>query len=121
MAVTTPIRSGVGAGNDVLSGGDDSDTLWGGTDDDVLVGGEGSDRLEGESGNDALLGDDFNLNVSGWNTLFDQLKNFLSGGQLSLSLSLQPTTGAADTLLGGDGDELIVGGGWKRHDHCRRR
>lgn len=72
-----------GAGNDVLYGGDTADTLLGGLGDDILYGGQDDDVLEGGAGNDVLYGG----NPDGSET-----------GSLN------------DTLKGGEGDDLLVGG-----------
>lgn len=67
------------AGNDTLNGGDGDDTVDGGVDDDSLVGGAGADELRGSSGNDTLV-----------------------GGTTEI-----PNDESADTLIAGDGDDVL--------------
>ncbi|MEX0300436.1 MAG: calcium-binding protein [Kordiimonas sp.] len=77
-----------GAGADFLYGKDGEDTIWAGKDDDaadLIVGGGEGDMLGGGPGNDSIEGDNGILGV------FDA---------------------GPDTIFGGAGDDLLIGGGW---------
>ncbi len=102
---------------DPSQGGDD--TLDGRQDDDFLIGGPGADDGIGELGNDVLVGDrgqiDFDLSfieptdpdyVFGKGELF-VLQTIKS---IDLTLADVPFTGE-DNLSGGDGDDVVIGGG----------
>ena len=80
-------------GNDRLYGEEDDDQLSGGDGDDVLEGGDGDDVLTGDEGADALYGDRGVDQLDGGNG-----NDFLFAGH-----------GIGDTLLGGAGDDEIVG------------
>lgn len=80
-------------GNDRLYGEEDDDQLSGGDGDDVLEGGDGDDLLAGDNGADALYGDRGVDQLDGGNG-----NDFLFAGH-----------GIGDTLLGGAGDDEIVG------------
>jgi Ca2+-binding RTX toxin-like protein len=80
-------------GNDRLYGEEDDDQLSGGDGDDVLEGGDGNDVLAGDGGADALYGDRGVDQLDGGNG-----NDFLFAGH-----------GIGDTLLGGAGDDEIVG------------
>jgi Ca2+-binding RTX toxin-like protein len=80
-------------GNDRLYGEEDEDQLSGGDGDDVLEGGDGNDVLAGDDGADALYGDRGVDQLDGGNG-----NDFLFAGH-----------GVGDTLLGGSGDDEIVG------------
>jgi len=77
-------ETGVGSGDDTLSGGDGNDRLVGGEGIDLLFGGTGNDTLEGNSGIDFLNGGSGN--------------DTLAGGEDD------------DTLHGFTGDDLLDGG-----------
>ena len=51
-----PLVANLGAGNDVMVGGNANDTLIGGSGNDKLKGGDGKDTLKGGKGNDRLRG-----------------------------------------------------------------
>ncbi|MFN9987764.1 MAG: hypothetical protein ACK52S_19610, partial [Pirellula sp.] len=80
-------------GNDRLYGEEDEDQLSGGDGDDVLEGGDGNDVLAGDDGADALYGDRGVDQLDGGNG-----NDFLFAGH-----------GVGDTLLGGAGEDEIVG------------
>ncbi|MDY0969117.1 calcium-binding protein [Sphingomonas sp. CFBP9021] len=81
------------AGNDILTGTDQTDGLRGGDGDDVLTGHAGADRLAGDAGADQIAGGD------GEDTLLGGSGNdVLSGGD------------GADSLDGGAGDDILDGG-----------
>lgn len=82
-----------GLGNDRLYGEEDEDQLSGGDGDDVLEGGDGNDVLAGDNGADALYGDRGVDQLDGGNG-----NDFLFAGH-----------GIGDTLIGGAGDDEIVG------------
>jgi hypothetical protein len=90
------------AGNDELVGGNQrqiimglggNDTIRGGNGGDCLVGGDGADKLYGGNAKDVLLGGDGDDLLDGGNG-----KDTLDGG-----------SGDADTCLGGNGNDVLVG------------
>lgn len=100
-------------GADKLWGDDDNDTLYGGLGDDQLEGGAGGDRIYGGGGSDTLHGgdDSDSLYASGvfpgdaddanaTNFIFGDNGNDIIYG------------GLHDHLYGGEGGDLISGGGW---------
>ena len=107
-----------GAGNDVISTGDDRDTILGGTgndtinagiDDDLVSGGEGNDSILGSHGSDTLRGDDGNDFIDGSNLAALEIldatdavpgndRDLIEGGD------------GNDTLLSGDDDDTLDGG-----------
>jgi len=97
-------------GNDVLYGGAGNDTLRGGWNDDVLYGDAGLDQLEGGQGADTLYGGDGNdtlLGGSGDDVLDSGIgTNLLNGG--AGNDTLIGGTGANNTYIGGEGDDLIT-------------
>ncbi|MFG1879797.1 hypothetical protein ACGFIV_33690 [Sphaerisporangium sp. NPDC049003] len=82
----TPEEAG---GPDVIHGGDDADTAFGGIGDDEVHGDAGDDHLEGGNGADQVSGEAGE----------DELVGGGSG----------PHPDAGDTLLGGDGPDVIAG------------
>lgn len=91
-----------GFGKDVMSGDLGNDRLYGEEDDDQLSGGDGDDVLEGGDGNDILAGDE------GADALYgDRGVDQLDGGNGNDYLFAGH--GIGDTLLGGPGDDEIVG------------
>ncbi len=126
-----------GAGNDTLIGGTANDLLQGGDGNDALSGGTGNDRLEGQNnndmltggaGNDVLLGGDGsdriiesgNLNFTltdvmligigiGSDSLSSIESGHLTGGAGSNVLDASGFTLGGVTLLGGAGNDTLVG------------
>jgi Ca2+-binding RTX toxin-like protein len=72
------------------------DTIHGGEENDIILGGNGGDELHGDNNQDILLGDYGRL-------------DFVEG-QLTQLISTDVTKGAADTIYGGKGDDVIIGG-----------
>jgi len=101
----------LGAGNDVLVvaddvwanvtayGGSGNDWMKGAAGDDRLYGGAGDDYINGGFGNNVLSGNDGNDKIQGDGTLFGGAGND----------ELRAWWGQADILMGGDGDDLLVG------------
>ena len=83
------------ATGDAMLGGDD--LIETGDGDDVAFGGAGSDTVRSADGTDFLFGDGGELTVS------------LGGRQLRLG-SVQAAIGAADTLDGGAGNDILIAG-----------
>jgi Ca2+-binding RTX toxin-like protein len=111
IAYGTIIENAVGGGgNDIIIGNAVANVLTGGDGDDTIEGGEGSDTLDGQRGIDTVsyagsaakvavnLG---NNSVSGGDASGDKISNF------------ENVTGSAfaDTLIGGNGSNVINGGG----------
>ncbi|MDT4948083.1 MAG: hypothetical protein QOJ37_678 [Pseudonocardiales bacterium] len=114
-------------GNDVVAAGDGKDVVDGGSGDDVLHGGPGSDAISGGTGfGDKIFGD------KGGDTLYDvdggvasggPGNDHLTGGQDSavkgpLKLTggpgkdtLRASSGSANTLDGGSGNDTLRGSG----------
>lgn len=111
-----------GAGDDTLFGGAGNDTLSGGDGNDVLAGGGGTDVIDGGAGIDTNsfegigVGVTATLNADGTGTAdygmvsesFTGIEN-LTGS--SNNDTLIATGAAANTIFGGDGDDVIAGGG----------
>ncbi|MFL6663818.1 MAG: calcium-binding protein [Rhizobacter sp.] len=79
-----------GSGNDYLRGAEGNDHIFGGAGDDIIIGQFGNNVLSGGDGNDKIWGD---------GTLFGGKGND----------ELRALWGQADILMGGDGDDLLVG------------
>lgn len=92
-------------GKDALFGGDGDDTLEGGDWSDVLIGGDGDDSLSGGNGNDELSG----VNLSRDLTV-DEIRRFRDEDDPAPSedLYLSAEADGADTLDGGDGDDMLM-------------
>jgi Ca2+-binding RTX toxin-like protein len=95
-----------GAGNDLIEGNDGADTLFGGADTDLVIGGtskagepDTGDRLYGDTGTDTLLGDNAFVGTGPVGTPVD----------LELTAAA-PAEGGADTIFGGDQDDVGYGG-----------
>ncbi len=97
-----------------------NDTLWGGVGNDLLIGGFGIDRLEGESGNDILLDsfigielrdpevrDIFNSDPASLTLVEMVVVIGVIAFLPSLEVQIEPAL-EADSLTGGDGDDLLV-------------
>jgi len=117
-----------GAGNDVISTGDDADEIDGGTgndtidggiDDDTITGGTGDDSIIGQHGADSIFGndgDDF-INAGGstyggnepdaTDILPENDRDFADGGAGNDTIFGEDDD---DTLIGGDGDDFLDGG-----------
>lgn len=88
-----PTSPGVGAGEDLLIGGEGNDTAFGGGGNDQLQGGPGNDQLHGNQGADTIAGGEGN--DSAW------------GGQGNDQISGEK---GDDVLQGNFGDDIISGG-----------
>jgi hypothetical protein len=109
-----------GAGNDVLTGGDDgpgykgsgppSDGLSGGPGDDVLRGGGGDDQLDGGAGSDVIDGGDSNRD-----TVYYLDRTAGVRVDLADAEAMQGEAGERDTITGveiaygGSGDDVLLG------------
>jgi Ca2+-binding RTX toxin-like protein len=82
------------AGNDTLRGGFGTDTIHGDAGNDRMAGDEGNDVMEGGTGADSLLGGAGD----------DTLSGFTSGQSAE---SGSTTVDGSDTLLAGDGNDLL--------------
>ena len=89
-------------GTDTLAGQMGNDMLAGGAGNESLVGGEDDDSLSGDDGDDVLLGDHGNDLLSGGLGADD-----LAGGAGNDQLAGGADDGAADTLYGQDGDDIL--------------
>lgn len=85
-------------------GGDD---LTGGAGDDFILGGVGADTAEGGTGRDIIIGDIGSIDFATVPLSFAPAAAF---NPVSLVQTLSPTIGGADTLNGGDDNDLILGG-----------
>jgi Ca2+-binding RTX toxin-like protein len=87
-------------GKDRLLGKGGNDTIDGGTGEDLLAGGAGSDHLTGGADRDILFGGEANVLA-----LNDPWASETVSPSFSLTADADP-----DTLLGGDGDDVIFAG-----------
>ena len=117
-----------GSGNDQLLGGTGTDTLYGGTGNDTLFGNEGADVQDGGEGSDTYMiegadvindtgtgASDFDraqisapggmaIDVGGW-TGVERVSGFIGNDTIDAS-----GNGAAFSLQGAQGDDLLIGG-----------
>ena len=103
-------------GADTFEGGAGDDTVWSGSGDDRIDLGEGNDsaqgmggadHIEGGAGNDNLFGDGGILTgFTNYTAPANQGGDFIDGGVGNDIIFGQ---GGADTLLGGEGDDRLVG------------
>ena len=111
-----------GSYDDFLDGGEGDDTLIGNLGEDVLLGGAGRDYLQGDNGDDEGHGFSANDYLDGGDDA-DELRggagsDVLIGGKGSDTLigdtpaavGGDPADGGADSLDGGEGDDLLYGG-----------
>ncbi|NEO39166.1 MAG: calcium-binding protein [Moorea sp. SIOASIH] len=118
-----------GDGNDTINGGDGNDLLDGKGGNDVIAGGLGDDTLIGGSGDDSLGGEFTNffdgfvkinnhilpLVVDVWSSPVRQGKNYLDGGDGD---DILYGGGKNDTLMGGNGDDYLYGGSTSPDHPC---
>ncbi|MBC7819265.1 MAG: hypothetical protein IAG10_20455, partial [Planctomycetaceae bacterium] len=122
----TAIRGGIGsdqlvggASGDLLEGGDGNDTLNGGDGLDTLIGGAGSDSLIGGAAVDCVIESrDADMTLSNGSlsfggvledTLLGIEKAWLTGGDSANVIDAATFTGST-FLIGGDGDDKLIGG-----------
>jgi Ca2+-binding RTX toxin-like protein len=72
------------------------DTIDGGAGSDLLIGGSGSDRITADDGNDVVLGDNGTI--------------LAPNGVVATVQSTDTAVGGSDTIAGGAGDDLLIGG-----------
>lgn len=107
----------LGAGNDLLTGGDGNDTVYGGGAHDTIYGGNGRDSVFGGTGNDVI---DTSTGVpadsrpdQGYPGLYaadtdpNNDRDFADGGDGDDTIR---TGDDADTIMGGNGNDLIDAG-----------
>lgn len=117
-----------GDGSDIMMGGAMADSLFGGAGSDRLFGSSGADLLQGDAGNDYLVGLDVrddvsiediagNVVITNVAALETNLRGFF-GSEMTASdveqvhqniLNADPSDQAADTLLGGAGNDILEG------------
>ncbi len=107
-----------GAGNDIITTGDDDDDVYGGTgadtidvgfDDDFVEAGTGNDTIIGGEGNDEIYGEDGDdLIYGGLDDSAPDLVNIPDDGTGPFGPDLV-TNNNNDTLFGGAGDDTIYG------------
>ncbi len=111
-----------GSYDDFLDGGEGDDTLIGNLGEDVLLGGAGRDYLQGDNGDDEGHGFSANDYLDGGDDA-DELRggagsDVLTGGRGNDTLigdtpsavGGDPADGGADSLDGGEGNDLLYGG-----------
>ena len=98
-----------GYGADTLLGGDGDDVLMGGDGDDLLIGGAGADVMDGGDGHDRL---DYSGSGEAVVISLDGTRNGAGGALGDIVFGVEEIIGTAfgDTLLGGEGRELVLGG-----------
>ncbi len=106
-----------GKGNDTIDGGDGNDKIDGGAGDDTIMGGAGDDRIKGGKGDDTIDGGDGDDRISGGagdDTIDGGAGNDLIMGDGSGASGWGSGSGPApsfnDTLNGGAGNDVVIGG-----------
>ncbi|MFT5944279.1 MAG: Ca2+-binding RTX toxin-like protein [Yoonia sp.] len=99
-----------GAGNDFIDAGIDDDSVTGGTGNDTIIGGQGEDIIQGNDGDDLIYGglEDEVLNQpDAIDEAPDDNRDTIYGGDGNDTIFGRDD---ADTLFGDDGTDLIYGG-----------
>ena len=109
-----------GAGNDLISTGDDADSIDGGTGNDTIDGGIDDDYIDGGEGDDSIIGGHGSDEIYGGdgNDFINAGDSTLLWGQEPDDTDPQPENGrdyvdggdGNDTILGEDDDDTLVGG-----------
>lgn len=116
-----------GDGDDFLDGGPGDDELRGGDGDDSLAGAQGADELDGGGGTDTAdygtapgpvlvdLDNGFGLFGDAQGDALDDIENVRGGGAADTLIgddgdNLLDGEGGPDSLTGGDGDDTLAGG-----------
>ncbi len=109
-----------GAGNDLISTGDDADSIEGGTGNDTIDGGIDDDFIDGGDGDDSIIGGHGSDEIYGGegNDFINAGDSTLAWGQAPDDIDPQPENGrdyvdggaGNDTILGEDDDDTLVGG-----------
>lgn len=122
-----------GAGNDFIDGDAGNDKIDGDSGDDIIYGGQGNDVLDGGAHNDIVMGDDgwesyeLKEKADSWFESVDSEKVFgdtakafginfninetTSLKKVSDELDAEPVPGGADTIISGNGNDIIDGQG----------
>ncbi|WP_149497533.1 right-handed parallel beta-helix repeat-containing protein [Roseiconus lacunae] len=95
-------RIDAGDGDDFVDGGRGDDIAEGGAGDDTIEGGDGDDRILGGPGSDLLSGGDGHDYIDGGSGV-----DTIAGEAGDDTIDAGPSVG--DTLLGGDGDDTLIG------------
>ncbi|MEJ2619594.1 MAG: calcium-binding protein, partial [Candidatus Thiodiazotropha sp.] len=108
-------------GDDIVNGGTGDDYLFGETGNDLLIGGDGVDFVLGMEGDDYLdggSGDDFLIASNTWPDRYElsDLREIFATDNYALEAwdhawNLRATVAEYDILLGGEGDDLLIGAG----------
>ncbi len=100
-----------GSGRDVLVGGTGRDWIFGGSGNDILIGGGGRDYLRGGSGDDLIIAGSAK-NENEITSLESALAKWTAGdlGAALLDLGTTIDDGVKDHLMGGNGNDELVGG-----------
>ncbi len=105
---TTPDLNSLLAGLEIaisiaeLDGGDD--TIYGRSGDEIIIGGSGADTIDADSGSDLVFGDHAHII---WSTV-TEYTNIVDG--MASARSIIVGNGGVDTIHGGDGDDILIGG-----------
>jgi Ca2+-binding RTX toxin-like protein len=100
---------GAGYGADTLLGGDGDDVLMAGDGDDLLIGGAGADVMDGGDGHDRV---DYSGSSEAVLISLNGSRDAAGGALGDIIFGVEEMVGTAfdDTLIGGEGRELVVGG-----------
>ncbi|WP_299552655.1 calcium-binding protein [uncultured Tateyamaria sp.] len=98
-----------GAGDDLAFGEAGGDALSGGSGDDEIFGGAGNDTMMGGAGDDFIIGADI-IDGPGLFRTAQDLERDLTDEEIEAFVDLTADPGEADTLDGGDGNDILLAG-----------
>jgi len=79
----------------------DGDTIFGNEDDDIILGGYGGDDIDAGDGDNVVLGDNGRIDY----TIVDG-----DPSEIDRIWTTEPGVGGADTIVTGDGEDIVMGG-----------
>ena len=109
-AISRAVALNGGAGNDTLTGGTGNDTLTGGAGNDSLNGGAGIDTFAETTANEVMSLSNTQLTGNGTDRFTNIERAVLTGTARNDTLDASAFTLGNVTLLGGDGNDTLIGG-----------